>query len=60
MMRVAIGGLGKTLNDSISQNKDLSKAIEEMGTGHGTVFEVFIGAMQVLEESVLAAAPAGG
>ncbi|QDZ15591.1 ABC transporter permease [Humibacter ginsenosidimutans] len=52
----AIGGLGKTLNDSISKNKDLSKAIEEMGTGHGTVFEVFIGVMIALIGLVVAGA----
>ncbi|MHA7984685.1 ABC transporter permease [Rathayibacter sp. CAU 1779] len=52
----AIGGLGKTLNDSISQNKDLSKAIEEMGSGNGTVFEVFIGVMIALIGLVVAGA----
>jgi ABC-2 type transport system permease protein len=52
----AIGGLGKTLNDSISQNRDLSKAIEEMGTGRGTVFEVFIGVMIALIGLVVAGA----
>ena len=52
----AIGGLGKTLNDSISSNPDLSKAIEEMGTGHGTVFEVFVGVMIALIGLVVAGA----
>jgi ABC-2 type transport system permease protein len=52
----AIGGLGKTLNDSISKNPDVSKAIEEMGTGHGTVFEVFVGVMIALIGLVVAGA----
>ncbi|MGN6126180.1 MAG: ABC transporter permease [Humibacter sp.] len=52
----AIGGLGKTLNDTISQNAQVSKAIEEMGTGHGTVFEVFIGVMIALIGLVVAGA----
>jgi len=52
----AIGALGKTLNDSISKNPDVSKAIDEMGTGGGTVFEVFIGVMIALIGLVVAGA----
>ena len=52
----AIGGLGKTLQDSISKNADVSRAIEEMGTGGGTVFEVFTGVMIALIGLVVAGA----
>lgn len=52
----AIGGLGKTLKDSISKNEQLSKAIGEMGMGHGTVFEVFTGVMIALIGLVVAGA----
>jgi ABC-2 type transport system permease protein len=51
-----IGGLGKTLNDTITKNAQVAAAIDEMGTGKGTVFEVFIGVMIALIGLVVAGA----
>lgn len=44
----AIGGLGKTLSDAVSTNPQLGKAVQEMGNGSGTVFDVFLGVMMAL------------
>jgi ABC-2 type transport system permease protein len=44
----AIGGLGKTLADSVKTDPQLGKAVQEMGAGSGTVFEVFLGVMMAL------------
>jgi ABC-2 type transport system permease protein len=44
----AIGGLGKTLADAARDDPQLGKAVQEMGNGSGTVFDVFLGVMMAL------------
>lgn len=44
----AIGGLGKTLADAASTDPQLGTAVQQMGNGSGTVFEVFLGVMMAL------------
>lgn len=44
----AIGGLGKTLADSVKTDPQLGKAVQEMGAGSGSVFDVFLGVMMAL------------
>jgi len=51
-----IGGLGKTLQDAVGSNPQLSKAVEEMSGGGGTVLESFIGIMMSLVGLLVAGA----
>jgi ABC-2 type transport system permease protein len=43
-----IAGLGKTLNDAVAANPEIETSLKKVGSGSGTVLEVFLGVMAAL------------
>lgn len=43
-----IAGLGKTLNDAVAANPEIATSLKKVGSGSGSVLEVFLGVMAAL------------
>ncbi|MGA0567834.1 ABC transporter permease [Rathayibacter sp. KR2-224] len=43
-----IAGLGKTLNDAVASNPEIETSLKKVGSGSGSVLEVFLGVMAAL------------
>ncbi|GAB3610252.1 multidrug efflux ABC transporter permease [Humibacter ginsengiterrae] len=43
-----IAGLGKTLNDAVAANPEIETSLKKVGSGSGSVLEVFLGVMVAL------------
>ena len=43
-----VAGLGKTLNDAVASNPEIETSLKKVGSGSGSVLEVFLGVMAAL------------